>query len=57
VRHHTQPCRIWSESMESTMSPTGIYAMVAIIELARVRGDNPTVPKWLEDDYFSAIQE
>ena len=33
------------------------YAMVAIVELARVRGNNPTVPKWLEDDYFSAIQE
>jgi hypothetical protein len=33
------------------------YAIVAIIELARERGTNPSVPKWLEDGYFSAIQE
>jgi hypothetical protein len=33
------------------------YAIVAVIELARDKGDNPAVPKWLEDDYFSAIQE
>jgi len=33
------------------------YAMVAVIELAREKGNNPAVPKWLEEDYFSAIQE
>jgi hypothetical protein len=33
------------------------YAIVAIIELARGRGENPDVPKWLEEDYFSAIGE
>jgi hypothetical protein len=33
------------------------YAIVAIIELAREKGTNPAVPKWLEEDYFSAIQE
>jgi len=34
-----------------------IYAIVAIIELARKTGSNPDVPKWLEEDYFRAIQE
>jgi hypothetical protein len=34
-----------------------IYAMVAIIELARKRGNNPDVPQWLEADYFRALQE
>lgn len=33
------------------------YAIVAVIELARNKGSNPDVPKWLEEDYFSAIQE
>jgi hypothetical protein len=33
------------------------YAMVAIIELARAKGSNPEVPKWLEEDYIRAIQE
>ena len=33
------------------------YAIVAIIELARDKGNNPAVPEWLENDYFSAIQE
>ena len=33
------------------------YAIVAIIELCREKGANPAVPKWLEDGYFSAIQE
>jgi hypothetical protein len=33
------------------------YAIVAIIELARDKGNNPSVPKWFEEDYFSAIQE
>jgi hypothetical protein len=33
------------------------YAIVAIIELARGKGNNPKVPSWLEEDYHSAIQE
>ena len=33
------------------------YAIVAVIELARDDGKNPKVPKWLEDDYFQAIQD
>jgi hypothetical protein len=34
-----------------------LYAMVAIIELARTESQNPEVPDWLRDDYFSSIQE
>lgn len=34
-----------------------IYAMVAIIELARKEGTNPDVPRWIADDYFQAIRE
>jgi hypothetical protein len=33
------------------------YAIVAIIELARGKGNNPEVPKWLEEDYLRAIRE
>lgn len=33
------------------------YAIVAIIELARNKGDNPDVPGWLKADYLRAIQE
>ena len=33
------------------------YAIVAIIELARGKGNNPEVPKWLEEDYHRAIRE
>jgi hypothetical protein len=33
------------------------YAMVAVIELARDDGENPGVPKWLENDYFQAIRD
>ena len=33
------------------------YAIVAVIELARNRGKNPEVPKWLEEDYFQAIRD
>jgi hypothetical protein len=33
------------------------YAIVAIIDLARGQGENPAVPKWLEQEYFAAIQE
>jgi hypothetical protein len=32
------------------------YAIVACIESARMTG-NPTIPDWLEKDYFSSIQE
>jgi|SRR5215831_13981485 len=39
------------------MPDRNTYAMVAVIELARDQGKNPAVPKWLGDDYFSAIQE
>lgn len=30
---------------------------MAVIELARKEGENPDVPGWLEEDYFSAIRE
>jgi hypothetical protein len=33
------------------------YAIVATIELARGNGNNPEVPKWLEEDYLRAIRE
>ena len=33
------------------------YAIVAIIELARGKGNNPEVPGWLEEDYLRAIRE
>jgi hypothetical protein len=29
----------------------------SIIELARTERENPAVPKWLEKEYFNAIQE
>jgi hypothetical protein len=34
-----------------------IFAIVAIIELARNEGTNPDVPKWLKEGYFRAITE
>lgn len=34
-----------------------LYAMVAIIELARTESRNPDVPNWLREDYFHAIEE
>ena len=34
-----------------------LYAMVAIIELARTESRNPDVPNWLREDYFRAIEE
>ncbi|MFZ0276586.1 MAG: hypothetical protein WA254_17490 [Candidatus Sulfotelmatobacter sp.] len=33
------------------------YAIVAVIELARTKGKNPELPKWLKEDYFRAIEE
>lgn len=34
-----------------------LYAIVAIIELARTESHNPEVPDWLHEDYFRSIQE
>lgn len=34
-----------------------LYAIVAVIELARTEPQNPEVPDWLRDDYFRSIQE
>lgn len=34
-----------------------LYAMVAVIELARTESQNPEVPDWLREDYFRSIQE
>ena len=34
-----------------------LYAMVAIIELARTESKNPEVPDWMREDYFGSIQE
>jgi len=34
-----------------------LYAMVAIIELARTGSQNPEVPDWLREDYFRSIRE
>jgi len=34
-----------------------LYAIVAIIELARTESQNPDVPDWLREDYFRSIQE
>ena len=34
-----------------------LYAIVAIIELARTESQNAEVPDWLRDDYFRSIEE
>ena len=34
-----------------------IFSLVAVIEECRVFGKNPTLPKWLESDYHSAIKK
>ena len=34
-----------------------LYALVAIIELARTESQNPEVPDWLREDYFRSIHE
>ena len=34
-----------------------LYAMVAIIELARTEPKNPELPDWLREDYLRSIQE
>jgi hypothetical protein len=34
-----------------------VYALTAIIELARKQGSNPDVPQWLSTGYFRAIRE
>ncbi|HJT69618.1 MAG TPA: hypothetical protein VJ731_05435 [Terriglobales bacterium] len=33
------------------------YAIVATVELARTQNENPSIPTWLELEYFAAIQE
>jgi hypothetical protein len=33
------------------------YALVACIELAGTKGNNPDLPNWLEKEYFDSIQE
>jgi hypothetical protein len=33
-----------------------LYAIVAIIELARTESRNPELPEWLREDYFRSIQ-
>ena len=33
------------------------YSIVGIVELARGQRNNPEVPKWLQEDYFTAIKE
>lgn len=42
---------------EGGRSDWNTYAIVAIIELARKKGSNPELPKWLEEDYIRAIRE
>jgi hypothetical protein len=34
-----------------------LYAIVAIIELARTESQNPELPDWLREDCFLSIQE
>jgi len=34
-----------------------IFSLVAVIEKCRVFGKNPSLPKWLESDYHSAIKK
>ena len=34
-----------------------LYAIVAIIELARTESQNPELPNWLRNDYLLSIQE
>ncbi len=33
------------------------YALVACIELARTKGNNPALPGWLAEEYLDSIQE
>jgi hypothetical protein len=42
---------------KSGLDAWNTYAIVAIIELARGKGTNPEVPKWLEEGYLRAIRE
>jgi hypothetical protein len=43
--------------MRGLIDDWNIYAIVAIIELARTETRNPKIPEWLEQDYFRAIEE
>jgi len=38
-------------------SDWNLFAIVAIIELARTESQNPEMPEWLREDYFRSIQE
>ena len=51
VPHLVRICR------KSKSIDWNIYAMVAVIELARNQGKNPDVPNWLADGYFHSIQD
>jgi len=42
---------------KGSMADWNLYAIVAIIELARTEPQNPEVPNWLREDYFRAIEE
>jgi len=42
---------------ERKLDDWNTYALVAVIELARGKGNNPEVPDWLKEEYFSAIQD
>ncbi len=33
------------------------FALAVTIELARGQGENPKLPKWLEEDYFEALRD
>ena len=48
------PVRIYRERPTADWN---IYAIVATIEFAGTRRNNPEVPAWLETSYFQAIQE
>jgi hypothetical protein len=49
--------RLVSIHRERGVADWNTYAVVAAIELARTERENPAVPKWLEKEYFNAIQE
>jgi hypothetical protein len=42
---------------ERPTADRNVYDIVAVIGLARKRGNNPDVPTWLDPSYFQAIQD
>ena len=42
---------------ESGVVDWNTYGIVALIELRRGQGNNPELPKWLEEGYFGAIRK